>query len=93
MLFGSLYVPVNRFTSGDANYYLSVNSFIWATRFEEFFTQIPQLATPDRPQDQPIQVTSDVNRNINFVTVILMPFGVLAIGFLVWWNTRERRSA
>lgn len=93
VLFGSLYVPVNRFTSGDANYYLSVNSFIWATRFEEFFTQIPQLATPDRPQDQPIQVTSDVNRNINFVTVILMPFGVLAIGFLVWWNTRERRSA
>jgi hypothetical protein len=24
------------------------------------------------------------------VTIFVLPFGVLAIGFLVWWNTRER---
>ena len=32
-------------------------------------------------------------RTINFITVILLPFGMLALGVLVWWNNRERGRA
>jgi hypothetical protein len=32
-------------------------------------------------------------RTINLLTIILLPFGVLGIGLLVWWRGREREVA
>jgi len=43
-----------------------------------------------RPQDQPIFADEQSLRNINFITIFILPFGVLLIGVLVWWNNRER---
>jgi hypothetical protein len=43
-------------------------------------------------QDAPVTTDQQTIRNINFVTVLLLPFGVLGIGVLVWWFSRERGS-
>ena len=44
-------------------------------------------------QDAPLVATEAELRNINLVTVVLLPFGVLAIGIFVWWRNRERETA
>lgn len=97
VLFGSVDVPTNQYTllsqQGVANRTISLTSLFWTTKFEDFFTQIPQLAAQQRPQDAPIVVAPEVGRNVNFLTLILLPFGVLAIGIAVWWNSREKRAS
>lgn len=94
VLFGSMYVPSNKYDQLRAlnvfNLDVALRSVAWVARFDEFFNQIPQLAVENRPQDAPIFVSADASRNINLLTVVIMPFGVLLIGFLVWWNNRER---
>ncbi|MBI1256948.1 MAG: hypothetical protein GC204_05715 [Chloroflexi bacterium] len=71
------------------NLSVTFNSLIWATNFNDYFTQIT-VQQPQRPQDQPIFADAQSLRNINFITIVILPFGVLLIGVLVWWNNRER---
>jgi len=71
------------------NLSVTFNSLIWATNFNDYFTQIT-VQQQQRPQDQPIFADAQSLRNINFITIVILPFGVLAIGVLVWWNNRER---
>jgi hypothetical protein len=71
------------------NLSVTFNSLIWATTFNDYFTQIT-VQQQQRPQDQPIFADDQSLRNINFITIVILPFGVLAIGVLVWWNNRER---
>ena len=71
------------------NLSVTFNSLIWATNFNDYFTQIT-VQQAQRPQDQPIFADEQSLRNINFITIIILPFGVLLIGVLVWWNNRER---
>ena len=68
---------------------ISFNSLIWATNFNNYFTQIT-VQQQDRPQDQPIFADQQTLRNVNFITIVVLPFGILGIGILVWWNNRER---
>jgi hypothetical protein len=91
VLFGSSSVPANSYSSGTGlvNLDASFNSLVWTTRFNDYFKQV-QIQTPVRPQDAPVFASDAVLRNINLLTLILLPFGVLAIGILVWWNNRER---
>lgn len=94
VLFGSMFVPANQYDQLRSlnvfNLDVALRSVAWVARFDEFFNQIPQLAVENRPEDAPIFVSAEANRNINLLTVVIMPFGVLLIGFLVWWNNRER---
>ncbi|MBL8163629.1 MAG: GldG family protein [Anaerolineae bacterium] len=94
VLFGSMFVPANQYDQLRSlnvfNLDVALRSVAWVARFDEFFNQIPQLAEENRPEDAPIFVSAEANRNINLLTVVVMPFGVLLIGFLVWWNNRER---
>ena len=90
VLFGSTsiakngYAPVVSLVNLDAMF----NSLIWSTGFDEYFLQI-NIQSAQRPQDTPIFVDRSTGGMINLVTTILLPFGALAIGFLVWWTNRE----
>lgn len=66
---------------------------VWVTKFNDFFSQIPSLTAAPKPQDAPIFADEQASRNINFLTLVILPFGVLLIGILVWLNSRERRQA
>ncbi len=71
------------------NLAIAFNSFIWTTNFNDYFTQIT-VQQQQRPQDQPLFADQQTLQNINFISIFVLPFGVLAIGMLVWWNNRER---
>jgi hypothetical protein len=83
-IFANGYAPIASLVNLDT----ALNSLIWTTGFDEFFTQI-NIQSAQRPQDTPIFVDRQSAGTINFVTTILLPFGTLLIGFLVWWNSRE----
>lgn len=90
VLFGSTSIIRNDYGSLASlmNQVAARNSLVWTTGFDEYVTQVT-IQSAQRPQDQPIFVDSQSGGIINLVTTILLPFGVLAIGFLVWWNNRE----
>lgn len=71
------------------NLSVAFNSLIWATNFNNYFTQIT-VQQQTRPQDQPLFADQQTLRNINFITIVVLPFGILGVGILVWWNNRER---
>jgi hypothetical protein len=71
----------------------ALRAMVWATRFDTFFREIPQIDQTFDPTDQPIFATSDQVRTINIITLLIMPFGVLSAGVLVWWFNRERPQA
>lgn len=90
VLFGSTSIAANGYISiaSLVNFDAMFNSMVWTTGFDEFFTQI-NIQSAQRPQDTPIFVDQQTSGMINLVTTILLPFGVLLVGFLVWWNSRE----
>ena len=71
------------------NLSVTFNSLIWSTNFNDYFTQIT-VQQQARPQDQPIFADAQAMRTISLITMFVLPFGVLAIGGLVWWSNRER---
>ncbi len=74
------------------NTFAGASSLVWATQFDEFAQQVTVDPTQNE-QDAPVFADQQQIRNINFITVILLPFGILAIGVLVWWFNRERGPA
>jgi hypothetical protein len=74
------------------NPFAGASSLVWATHFDDFFNQVTVDPTQNE-QDTPIFADQQQIRNINFITVILLPFGILAVGVLVWWFNRERAPA
>ncbi|MEO8396649.1 MAG: Gldg family protein [Chloroflexota bacterium] len=93
VLFGSTAVGNDNYAalqnSGVDNLSVAFNSLIWETGFNDYFTQIT-VQQQQRPQDQPLYADDQTLRNINFITIVILPFGILGIGLLVWWNNRER---
>ncbi len=96
VLLGSSDMGSNQFAQllqqGVTNLRLTLNSLFWTTKFEDFFNKIPQVNDRQRPQDTPVFASGDTTRTMNFVTIVLMPFGILLIGILVWWTGREKRT-
>lgn len=97
VVFGSQYIPTNFYAQlrglNVFNLDVAFSSVVWVTKFNDFFSQIPQLTAAAKPQDSPIFADEQTNRTINFTTLIILPFGVLIVGLLVWWNSREKRAA
>ena len=94
VIFGSSTVASNNFASlgsGVVNLDAAFNTLVWATRFNDYFSTVT-VQSSARPQDTPVFANDQVIRNANLLTIFILPFGVLAIGFLVWWNTRERAA-
>lgn len=91
VLFGSTSVASDSYTlfQNIDNLSVAFNSLIWATNFDSYFNQI-NIQPRQRPQDAPLFADTQTLRNITFVTVGLLPFGILAIGIAVWWVNRER---
>ncbi len=97
VLVGSQYAPSNQYASllsaNVLDLEIAARSLFWTTNFDNFFSKIPQLQTAQKPQDQPIVMDSQMARTVNFGLIILLPFGVLLIGIIVWWTGREKRMA
>jgi hypothetical protein len=90
MLVGSESLAMNDFALGNqiVNFATITNSLIWATNFDDYFAQVNIQSAP-RPEDEPIRVDQQTNSLINLVTIVLLPFGILAVGLAVWWSNRE----
>lgn len=91
VLYGSASVGADLFSmfQNVNNLDVAFNSLVWTTNFNNFFSQIT-VQQQQRPQDQPIFADAQTIRNINFATMLLLPFGILALGAFVWWMSRER---
>jgi ABC-type uncharacterized transport system involved in gliding motility auxiliary subunit len=90
VVFGSTAIADDFYANTNAsNLPLAVNSLIWTTNFDQFASTI-NVQQAQRPQDTPIFAEANELRSISFVTFVVLPFGVLAIGILVWWSNRER---
>jgi ABC-type uncharacterized transport system involved in gliding motility auxiliary subunit len=90
VLFGSSTLPTNVWAGSNVvNFIATFNSLVWTTRFNSFMQQVT-VQSPTRPQDVPVFASDGTLRTINLVTLVLLPFGALGIGLLVWWNNRER---
>ncbi len=94
VLFSSASIAADSYALGIgvANLDAAFNSLVWVTHFNDFFRQVTVPPT-ERPQDTPIFASTSTLATINFVTVIVIPFGILGIGALVWWVNRERNHA
>lgn len=97
VVFGSSDVPLNLYaqarSAGIYDLDISFNSLVWATGFDNFYSENIETVDPAQSQqDTPIFASAQEIRTINVITLLVMPFGVLAIGALVWWFSRERRS-
>ena len=90
VLFGSTSIAMNNYApiASLVNLDAMFNSLVWTTGFDTFFTQI-NIQSAQRPQDTPVFVDQTTGGMISLVTLLLLPFGVLAVGLLVWWNNRE----
>lgn len=90
VLFGSTSLLANAFNNinGVANFDVAVDSLFWATDFQDWFSQV-NIQSAERPQDAPIFADAQSVALINVITSLLLPFGVLALGALVWLNNRE----
>jgi hypothetical protein len=75
---------------GVYNFDVAFNSIVWATNFNDF-VQTVTVAQTESPTDAAAFADEATLRTINLVTQILIPFGILGIGFIVWYTNRERR--
>ena len=91
-LYGSTSVPRNDTAAlsgvNVVNQAVALNSLIWMTNFEEYFFQVT-IQSAQRPQDTPIFIEQQTGSYINLISVFVIPFGILALGLLVWWRSRE----
>jgi hypothetical protein len=92
--FGSEYVGINNDKTlsaiGLQNLTAMLYSTAWAGNFDSFVSELPQVGYEALPQDTPIYAEPKEVRTINLVTIILLPFGVLLVGLVVWMNSREK---
>jgi len=87
-------IPRNRSvelqSAGIGNFFATFGSLVWATSYDQFFTDIESITPVPQPQDAPLFASDQQLRNANFVTVIMLPFGILLLGVFIWWNGRAR---
>ncbi|MFN8378347.1 MAG: GldG family protein [Anaerolineae bacterium] len=94
VLFSSPSLLLDTYTmfSNVDNFQVSVNGAVWATNFNNFVAQVT-VPQEQRPTDVPIYADTQSLRTISFVTLYLLPFGILLLGVGVWWVGRSRRRA
>ena len=90
VLVGSVSMASNGYSQAYDDLLVSVNSMTWATGFQlsEFLSRT-SVQSAQSLQDTPIVVDQTTMGTINFIAFILLPFGILGLGLLVWWTNRE----
>jgi len=93
VLTGSETLYMNAFLLGQGlgNFETGFGTLAWSMSYDQF-EQGQQLFLPDfdtRPEDVPVNATQQQLSTINLISLFLMPFGVLAIGGVVWVLRRE----
>lgn len=89
VIFGSDFVANDALiqqVSNVSNALVVLRSFEWTSRYNEQFGSIPPRAS----NDPAIFVLPDQLAQANFIALIGLPFGILIIGVIRWWLTRER---
>jgi hypothetical protein len=92
VLFGSTTIPENTWAAsgtGVGNFSAAALGLAWGARYDSFVNTIT-VAPTFRVQDTPVFANNQTLQNISLLTIFVLPFGVLLIGGLVWWNNRER---
>lgn len=92
VLFGSSTIPVNQLSlvQNAANLQISFNALVWATGFDTFIEGIPQITELDfNPADVPVTADTQQLNLINMISLFVLPFGMLAIGGVVWFTRRR----
>lgn len=87
----TLYMNAFLLGQGLGNFETGFGTLAWPMAYDEF-EQGQQLFLPDfdvRPEDVPVSATSEQLSTINLISLFLLPFGVLAIGGVVWVLRRE----
>lgn len=94
ILFSSPSVALDGYTMFSTldNFQVSVNAAIWATQFNNYMAQIT-VEQEQSPNDTPVFADAQTLRTVNFLTLYVLPFGILALGAGVWWWGRSRRRA
>jgi hypothetical protein len=91
VIFGSDFVVNDQLiqqVSGISNALVVLRSLEWSSRYNEQFGSIPPRGTSDL--ERPIFLLPNQLAQANFIVLIAIPFGILIIGGIVWWNSRER---
>jgi hypothetical protein len=68
-------------------------SMVWATNYEEFFSNIEQIDPRDGAQTAQLTVLPQQAQNLSTFAVFILPFGILGLGVVVWYLNRERARA
>lgn len=71
------------------NLTVAFNSLVWTTDFSNFVSEVT-VPQQTRPQDAPVFASEQDLRNISFLTLVVLPFGILGLGVYVWWSNRQR---
>ena len=67
-------------------------AFFWATNYEDFTGSLNQIAnTSFENQEAPVLISEGDVRVLGFITLFILPFGLLGIGFITLYLRRERR--
>jgi ABC-2 type transport system permease protein len=90
VLVGSVSMASNGYSQAYDNLLTTINSMTWATGFQlgEFLSRT-SVQSAQSLQDTPIVADESTMGTINLISFILLPFGILGLGLLVWWNSRE----
>jgi len=97
VLWGNDVLPQNVWRQFDGfgirNFEVARRSIFWAGEYDTFLANLPTISFEALPQDTPLLADAQQLGVVQFVTLLVMPFGVLALGAFVWWLRRERRPA
>lgn len=68
------------------------SAIAWASNAQNFADDLLKIVPKSPTQDSPIFVKNSDLGWMSFVVIILLPFGVLALGVLGWWLQRPSRT-
>jgi len=95
-LFGSDSLLYNQYLQleqlGVRNSDLARRVMFWASGYDQFSGSLAALPAAAVEQDLPVIGDDLALLNIRNISVLFLPFGILALGGVVWWLRRERAA-
>jgi len=84
VVFGDSDFASNLYYKQQGNGNLFINTVNWLARDENFIS-----IKPKAPEDRPLTMTEAQGRLVSYVSVLLLPVGILAAGVSVWMKRRR----
>jgi hypothetical protein len=75
------------------NYELLRRSIFWASNYEDFTSVLANITPLENVSEfeQPLTITAERARLLGFVSLLVLPFGILGIGIGQWALRRRNR--